>query len=974
MHLKETQFKAAMAPNSTYASYVNTVSNMLANSASSKGKEASRAWSRLDPYDDDLIDLGLGEEITIKLEGPVDKATSSSNSMPAKPAPTPVPKAKPAGFSFFSKHGLSSTAAAKKAEAPAVYSASGRKYTDPDKAAIVKALQDDATYDEKWTLCWEVNLSFMTKSSVQRSRCIKCNNPLADSDGNFHSGFVATATYADCGHSNRGAFCVCRDCDEDLLFDVSTVKVKCFEKGCKEELKVDRSIVTDKLSKERSGLLDEYANSSSDSNIIMDPTLTFLIVGARYLALLNSYHSDTFSCVICLLDVDRLKQPKGKIAPGCNHTESMCCTDCLQMMMDSAVRNAMWGDIKCPECNALLDSNGVRKFSSEEAYIKWEKFQLNKLLEGDEEFRWCPGQNFTCGHGQLHPDRDSQPRIICSECDTHSCFTCRVVWHRGQSCAEYQASLAISQSEALILKTTKRCPKRGCGVPIEKREACLEVSHKGGCNTNFCWDCKAIVNHDIPHSERVANRHFSTCRAMEVRHCDGVQYADKPPREGNDLYREGWEADPAYERSDLRDGAHMYCRGCDRERCTANNQQATATVTTTTTVNVTAPPPPIRPRVRIYTPTAEVAAAVAGIRANAGANQLRNRIPNRAPPPVPAPRRPPLSARRRFTPHRQQAANGPWRHQCRDLALLLAMALLYPFIAMYLGLGVAAGAAGAAASAAVMYIALKIKDSIVLITSSLPDTDDDVDAKRKPPPRVSEKARNVDRNETCILNHKFTGLDQEETLVFSLGTCSLDSVTHPDYLTISMLDERGLAELEINISRYSRTVAFNQQNPNETWKKEHICNLDELLEDGAANEIRIWTEEREAADGFRWREYMVSTPRRLIPTEIVRFGSSPKVRFLQIFERSDPPMLVQSHIEVSHYNHGADSMKEEEAGLDGATAVGSEVKGGDGGKNAEGDEGKMDARSSRRGSSKRGSPRMPPPEEKEESPENGRQY
>ncbi|KAF3917164.1 Cullin-9 [Dactylellina cionopaga] len=449
--------------------------------------------------------------------------------------PVPGPK-KPSSFNFM-RNKLVKNPPASKTSLP--------KYPDPEKAAIITSLQENSTYDTLWTLCWEVNLSFMTKASVQRSRCLKCNSSLADSDGSFHSGFLSTATYTECGHAKRGAFCVCQNCDEDLVFDLTTVKVQCPEKGCKEEIKVDRAVVTDKLSKERTGLLDDY------------------------LALLNTYQADTFSCAICLLDVDRRLQPRGKVAPDCRHAESSCCTECLQQMIDSAVRNAMWGDLKCPEldCQSLLDESGVKKYSSEQAYTKWEKFQLNKILEGDEEFRWCPGQNFTCCHGQLHPERDSQPRIICSECDTHHCYTCRVEWHRGQTCAEYQAGLAISQSEALILKTTKRCPARGCGVPIEKREACLEVSHKSGCNTNFCWDCKAILGNDIPHSERVANRHFSTCKAMEVRHCDGVAHADKPPKEGNDKYRENWADDPEYERSNSRDGEHMYCRGCTRERC-----------------------------------------------------------------------------------------------------------------------------------------------------------------------------------------------------------------------------------------------------------------------------------------------------------------------------------------------------------------------------------------------------------------------
>ncbi|KAF3157236.1 hypothetical protein EYR41_002469 [Orbilia oligospora] len=434
------------------------------------------------------------------------------------------------------------------------------KYADPAKAAIIKTLEDNATYDSLWTLCWEVNLSFMTSASVSRSRCIKCNTALADSEGKFHSGFASTATYANCGHNSRGGFCVCKKCDEDLVFDITTVGVPCFEKGCKEELKVDRTIVSEKLANERSGLLDDY------------------------FTLLNAYHTDTFECAICLSEVDRRYQPKGKIAPGCKHAESSCCLECLKSMIDSAVRNAMWGDLKCPEldCQAGLDSAAVKRYASEAAYAKWEKFQLMKALEGDEEFRWCPGENFTCGHGQLHPERDSQPRIICSECDTHHCYTCRVIWHRGETCAEYQANLATSQSEALILKTTKRCPARGCGIPIEKREACLEVSHRGGCGTNFCWDCKAIVGNDIPHSERVANRHFSTCKAMEVRHCDGVVFVDKPPRDGNEKYRDGWAEDPNYERNDRRDGEHMYCRSptCTRPRCkevTSGNTPAAAT-------------------------------------------------------------------------------------------------------------------------------------------------------------------------------------------------------------------------------------------------------------------------------------------------------------------------------------------------------------------------------------------------------------
>ncbi|KAF3931204.1 hypothetical protein ABW19_dt0207121 [Dactylella cylindrospora] len=450
-------------------------------------------------------------------------------------APTPGKKPQ---FSFF---GGKPSVVSPAASTP---SPSKAKYTDPEKAAIIQSLKEDATYDDLWSLCWEINIAFMTKAPVNRSRCMKCNTSLADSDGRWHSGFISQATYSSCGHASRGGFCVCTACDEDLLFDVSTVKVECFEAGCKETIRVNRSTLTDKLGKERPKLLEDY------------------------LALLNKYHDDSFTCCICFEEVERRLQPQGKIAPGCNHTESMCCLDCLAEMMDSNVRNAMWGDIKCPECQAAIDTDGVKRFASEEAYIKFEKFQLNKALEGDEEFRWCPRLDPVCGHGQLHPERDAQPRVICAECDFHHCFSCRVPWHSGMTCIQYQASKQNSESETYIQKISKRCPARGCGVPIEKQERCLEVKHEGGCNTNFCWDCKAILGFDIPHSDRVTSRHFESCRAKEVRHSSRATFADKPPAEGNDTYRDGWSEDPGYERSDFRDGAYMYCRGtCSNQTC-----------------------------------------------------------------------------------------------------------------------------------------------------------------------------------------------------------------------------------------------------------------------------------------------------------------------------------------------------------------------------------------------------------------------
>ncbi len=59
-------------------------------------------------------------------------------------------------------------------------------------------------------------------------------------------------------------------------------------------------------------------------------------------------------------------------------------------------------------------------------------------LEGDALFRWCPRGG--CGAGQLAARGTAEPRVTCARCGEAFCFTHRVRWHRGLTCAEYDAA------------------------------------------------------------------------------------------------------------------------------------------------------------------------------------------------------------------------------------------------------------------------------------------------------------------------------------------------------------------------------------------------------------------------------------------------------------------------------------------------------------------------------------------------------
>jgi IBR domain, a half RING-finger domain len=70
---------------------------------------------------------------------------------------------------------------------------------------------------------------------------------------------------------------------------------------------------------------------------------------------------------------------------------------------------------------------------------------------------------------------DAQPRMICVECEFATCFTCKVPWHAGQTCPQYQSLLNDGESAEYIRKYCKKCPRSGCGAPSKKFKLCHEM-------------------------------------------------------------------------------------------------------------------------------------------------------------------------------------------------------------------------------------------------------------------------------------------------------------------------------------------------------------------------------------------------------------------------------------------------------------------------------------------------------------------
>ncbi|CAF2084550.1 unnamed protein product [Rotaria magnacalcarata] len=143
---------------------------------------------------------------------------------------------------------------------------------------------------------------------------------------------------------------------------------------------------------------------------------------------------------------------------------------------------------------------------------------LHRLLETNEEFRWCKSTK-GCGAGQLVCNyKDLLGYYTCHACGQMLCFRHSIEWHKGFTCDEFEAERARNDdlaSDVTVLAFTKKCPNEACGTPIMKHEGCdvmtccrfgshtcaesKDTCDHGGrnyCGQRFCWSCLGKIDLD----------------------------------------------------------------------------------------------------------------------------------------------------------------------------------------------------------------------------------------------------------------------------------------------------------------------------------------------------------------------------------------------------------------------------------------------------------------------------------------------
>ncbi|WOH12902.1 hypothetical protein DCAR_0832411 [Daucus carota subsp. sativus] len=199
----------------------------------------------------------------------------------------------------------------------------------------------------------------------------------------------------------------------------------------------------------------------------------------------NTQASTLFVCEIC---VDEKSFNEAFSINGCTHSY---CTNCIVTYIASKLQDNIT-QILCPVpgCRGLLEPEDCRLILPLEVFDRWGKALCEAVIFDWEKF-YCPYKDCSA---MLIDDGMVATLSNCQYCERDFCANCRVPWHLGVECLEFQ-SLSKDEREAedLLLmqlaknRRWKRCP--GCKIYIDKYMGCSAVRCR-----YFYWSSRVLFS------------------------------------------------------------------------------------------------------------------------------------------------------------------------------------------------------------------------------------------------------------------------------------------------------------------------------------------------------------------------------------------------------------------------------------------------------------------------------------------------
>lgn len=184
-----------------------------------------------------------------------------------------------------------------------------------------------------------------------------------------------------------------------------------------------------------------------------------------------------FTCDICL---DEKSVNEIFKIMGCSHSY---CNECMRKYVGMKLQENV-SRISCPVsgCNGELEPYNCRSILPKEVFDRWGDVLCEALLMGSERF-YCPFKD--CSALLLiDQDQDSSSSVViqseCPECRRLFCARCKVGWHSGIVCEEFQKlNKDEREREDLQLmqlakgQAWQRCPR--CRMYVARSAGCAQM-------------------------------------------------------------------------------------------------------------------------------------------------------------------------------------------------------------------------------------------------------------------------------------------------------------------------------------------------------------------------------------------------------------------------------------------------------------------------------------------------------------------
>ncbi|KAK7411810.1 hypothetical protein VNO78_03251 [Psophocarpus tetragonolobus] len=248
-------------------------------------------------------------------------------------------------------------------------------------------------------------------------------------------------------------------------------------------------------------LSDNEDDDDDDDDVrILKFTPTRTCFGKRRKAKGECSNAAAFVCEIC---AETKRGLDAFSIAGCCH---VYCKECVGLYIESKVEENVV-NIGCPvpRCRGLLEAEDCREILAPGVLERWGKALCEAVICAEEKF-YCPFAD--CSALLIRGSEDEIRESECPNCRRLFCAMCRVPWHTGIPCEEFQKLNADeTQNEDIMLMNLanqmmwKRCPT--CMFYVAKSHGCMYI--KCRCGTAFCYNCGSLnltSSHCCPYCRR----------------------------------------------------------------------------------------------------------------------------------------------------------------------------------------------------------------------------------------------------------------------------------------------------------------------------------------------------------------------------------------------------------------------------------------------------------------------------------------